>query len=282
VSTGPKTEQGKAVVRYNARTHGILSPSPVIPGVEREEDWVAYRDGIFDELQPHGQLELTLAERAALSFWRMGRVTRFEVAAIVGEIRFREGQRSRSKQSNPVQEWINWLVKQLGTVQLLSTTGEMEVVIPQHAVEVIEAACAVTGHDPHDPESALARANPQWLTQHSWLAKDLHAIIASIIKPVSDSGDNPIAVLGELLRTEVARVRADLEQRQREQREQRDRDSWQALLPSDSLTQRVARYEAHLARQAFQALHELEALQARRQGHSAPLARLDVSGDLQP
>jgi hypothetical protein len=40
--------------------------------------------------------------------------------------------------------------------------------------------------------------------------------------------------------------------------------------------QRVSRYEAHLSRQMYQALHELEALQTRRGGKAAPLARLDV------
>ncbi len=38
------------------------------------------------------------------------------------------------------------------------------------------------------------------------------------------------------------------------------------------------RYEAHLHRQLLQTMHELEALQARRQGHATPLARLDVAG----
>jgi hypothetical protein len=37
-------------------------------------------------------------------------------------------------------------------------------------------------------------------------------------------------------------------------------------------------YEAHLSRLLFKALHELEALQVRRSGGSAPLGRLDVNG----
>ena len=40
----------------------------------------------------------------------------------------------------------------------------------------------------------------------------------------------------------------------------------------------VARYEAHLSRGLYKALHELEALQVRRLGGSAPLARPDVDG----
>ena len=50
------------------------------------------------------------------------------------------------------------------------------------------------------------------------------------------------------------------------------------ILPSEEDLQKVARYEAHLSRQMYQALHELEALQKRRSGGSAPLARVDVQG----
>jgi hypothetical protein len=40
--------------------------------------------------------------------------------------------------------------------------------------------------------------------------------------------------------------------------------------------QTISRYEAHLSREMYKALHELEALQTRRDGKAAPLARLDV------
>jgi hypothetical protein len=53
--------------------------------------------------------------------------------------------------------------------------------------------------------------------------------------------------------------------------EHRDR-----ILPEERDLQLIARYEAHLSRQMYQALHELEALQARRGGKAAPLARVDV------
>jgi hypothetical protein len=48
------------------------------------------------------------------------------------------------------------------------------------------------------------------------------------------------------------------------------------ILPGEEDLQKIARYEAHLSRQMYQALHELEALQKRRSGTEAPLARVDV------
>jgi len=48
------------------------------------------------------------------------------------------------------------------------------------------------------------------------------------------------------------------------------------LLPHPVDIDKVVRYEAHLSRQLYQALHELEAMRAARRGQAAPLLRVDV------
>jgi selenocysteine lyase/cysteine desulfurase len=51
------------------------------------------------------------------------------------------------------------------------------------------------------------------------------------------------------------------------------------ILPDDKVLEKISRYEAHLSRQLYQALHELENLQKyRTTGEGTPLARLDVQG----
>src|SRR5918997_1991582 len=80
---GPVTQEGKEVVRWNAARHGIRSPAPVVPGVEKAEDWEEHRGGVLESLSPEGHLELVLAERVALLSWRLHRVTRYETEAIV-------------------------------------------------------------------------------------------------------------------------------------------------------------------------------------------------------
>ena len=79
---GPKTQAGKDVARWNATRHGIRSPAPVVPGLEKAEDWEAHRDGVLENLSPEGHLELVLAERVALLSWRLHRVTRYETESI--------------------------------------------------------------------------------------------------------------------------------------------------------------------------------------------------------
>jgi hypothetical protein len=62
---GPATLESKEVMRWNATRHGIRSPIPVVPGVDKKEDWEEHRAGVLESLSPFGQLELVLAERVA-------------------------------------------------------------------------------------------------------------------------------------------------------------------------------------------------------------------------
>src|SRR2546428_6547341 len=50
------------------------------------------------------------------------------------------------------------------------------------------------------------------------------------------------------------------------------------LLPHPLDIDKIIRYEAHLSRQFYQALHELEALRAARCGQPTPLVRVGVQG----
>lgn len=78
---GPETQEGKGVVRRNATRHGISSPAPVVPGLEKSEDREEHRGGILQNLSPVGHLEATLAERTAMLSWRSHRVARYETEA---------------------------------------------------------------------------------------------------------------------------------------------------------------------------------------------------------
>jgi hypothetical protein len=51
------------------------------------------------------------------------------------------------------------------------------------------------------------------------------------------------------------------------------------ILPDDKTLEKISRYEAHLSRQLYQALHELENLRKHRTtGEDMPLAPLGVQG----
>src|SRR5262245_49762634 len=83
---GPKTDAGKAASSRNALRHGLLSESPLAAPYESADEWHAHRQAVVEDLQPTGQAEACLAERAALLLWRLRRVAHAEVAAIEGRL----------------------------------------------------------------------------------------------------------------------------------------------------------------------------------------------------
>jgi hypothetical protein len=82
--------------------------------------------------------------------------------------------------------------------------------------------------------------------------------------------------LFELVHTEARYEVVRLEGAAEEVRAQILKKRRERVLPDQADLQRISRYEAHLSRQMYQALHELEALQTRRGGNAVPLARVDV------
>ena len=66
---GPASQEGKEIVRCNADRHGIRSRAPVVPGIEKKEDWKVHAEGVLESLKPVGHLETVLAERVALLSW---------------------------------------------------------------------------------------------------------------------------------------------------------------------------------------------------------------------
>ena len=74
-STGPRTEEGKAVVSQNALKHGLCAEKAVIAG-EDVGEFEFYRDELLGELSPAGAVESVLAERVVNLSWRLRRAER--------------------------------------------------------------------------------------------------------------------------------------------------------------------------------------------------------------
>ena len=72
---GVKTDEGKNVVRFNARKHGILGSLVA----EYEGDFYNnYLDQLFDEFQPVSIIENILVERIALHYLKLFRLAKAE------------------------------------------------------------------------------------------------------------------------------------------------------------------------------------------------------------
>jgi len=88
LSTGPMSEEGKAVVSRNAVKHGIFAKDLVINAGDGREDALEYHELLEDlkkDLAPAGRMERLLVEKIAVNYWRLRRLVRHET----GEIRER-------------------------------------------------------------------------------------------------------------------------------------------------------------------------------------------------
>jgi hypothetical protein len=80
-STGPVTEVGKAVAKYNALRHGMTAESAVLP----YEDHLAYamlREALLSHYAPANVAEEMLVDVVANSYWRLLRARRVETSTM--------------------------------------------------------------------------------------------------------------------------------------------------------------------------------------------------------
>jgi hypothetical protein len=86
---GVKTEEGKAIAKYNALKHGLLAKEVVVTvgeGAENPEEFKALLDDLQTQLAPSGILEVILVEKVAVAYWRLRRAYIYEVGVIRSEL----------------------------------------------------------------------------------------------------------------------------------------------------------------------------------------------------
>jgi hypothetical protein len=288
---GPATQEGKEVVKWNATRHGIRSPAPVVPGVEKKADWEEHRDGILESLQPEGHLELVLADRVALLSWRLRRVIRFETESIAlsqervdddlaMERRFESGLehpeavRGNAKSDEQDYKLLKRFAKMKDDKRLSFIDAD---IIIWGAMECADKVAEGEA----DPEELLESISvpglpdsDSWEGYENWTAGLVRAVIEAVA-PATD--EEPEELLEAAIRSAQWKAERSKLEAEKVERDLRNM-ARERLLPDETTLQKVARYEAHLSRLFHKALHELEALQVRRTGGAAPLARLDVDG----
>ena len=288
---GPVTQEGKEVVRWNATQHGIRSPAPVVPGVEKKADWEEHRDGMLQSLQPEGHLELVLAERAALLAWRLHRVIRYETESIAlfqekaeddlaKERRFDSGPdhpeavRGNAKSDEQDYKLLKRFPKIKDDERLTSIDAD---IIIWGAMECADKV-AEGEVDPEELlESVSVAGLPDsdfWEGYEGWTAGLVRAVIEAVARATDEEPEELLEAATRDARFKTERTKLEAEKVERDLRNM----ARERLLPDEKTLEKVARYVAHLSRGLYKAMHELEALQARRTGGAAPLARLDVDG----
>jgi hypothetical protein len=307
---GPKTEAGKIVAAQNSTKHGILSPKPVVLAFESDYSWRTHRQSVLDSLDPQDGIEQILAERVAFNSWRLNRVIVYETETIadaqeniVPEMRKKAEKypplyageyadldaASKAQEKRAVYEDLVGLLRE--EIDELSSRHTMAWVsweAPYYAVEFAESQKAgedfdYDGLNDHAisqiaddletrfnerlgdaalPPVAELREALKWLATAAGIEDDEHYT-------AYESLMEEICTVAEQHRDQAESTAEDAS---RELLSQRRRE----ILPSEEKLKTISRYEAHLSREMYKALHELEAMKARGRGETTPLARVDV------
>ena len=323
---GPKTDEGKALVGQNAVRHGAMSLT--VPPAELAAYGV-HLAGVLASLAPVGYLEERLAERVAMSLWRMRRLELWEAATLnqaqakalraiavsdvfdraadpdtpaaalsPAELRLAlkalELHEEEVRVENPDamrkvaadRRARGELLRGLENLKTPATPRAFKEILTNdgavcdlvyglidrlRARGVENAAISVAmGAEPE--------ADP--LDLCDWSAHDL-AGIWNLTHETCEKGDQDHETPGWFARLEgfdQTRKADRLEELAARAQELADQGHGLSLVPSDADQARFQRYDAHLERTLYKALHELEAMQERRAGGATPLARVEVHG----
>ncbi len=288
---GPRTAAGKAVARLNRVAHGMDASTPVIPS-ESTAEWEAHRAGIAEALAATNALEAELVDRIALLLWRLRRVVRYETAVVAIE---QESVVEAIVTESDPDDLLALLSERKETFAERLAANGRALAVASHRLQVLDGWN--NQEDDWDLASVDVVALLEAVAEQGEI--DLRRVrFAGVPKGVDidafegwtvDAVQQSLDVIARSARTDLAdllaeaREATDEEVRSlttvRERLMQRmDRLRTQRILPDNATLEKITRYESHLHRQLLNTLHELEALQARRQGAISPLARIDVAG----
>lgn len=292
VSTGPRTAEGKSIVAKNAVRHGLTAAAPVIAGLESEEDWRHFREGLLADLDPQGCLEEALAERVALSFWRLQRVARYEAAVIdigqedVGDRfkRLREKLKVGIEKRDIAHGRAEASKQKIAFVRSLPNLVDDAKVEGADVFELFETIWNLTAGRLPAPAPGFAKAMGLPPEAHKdtwewagWTAGLVRQVVKKLAVKVKASPEDLFAHCQgwdaeiEHQHQERFRENQDLVEdltcrlRNAESRLRRKR-----VLPDEATLAKIAKYEGHLGKQMSQALHELQRIQESRRGGFVP------------
>ena len=264
-STGPKTEEGKAIAKLNAIRHGILSEAVLITkgdGLERKETYLAFYNGLRDYFQPQGTMEDTLVEHIVVTLWRKRRVLRFELGCLRQQL---DDHRQIAEASEDEDD-------------------DYASHIPKTACERLAAAKKQLAHHQQEKQSLQEDYDilsdeevGNWADSYFKVAERKN-FEAEEPKQVRDwlkgQGLTEDQIRQELIQAEeaaIAEAQAEIKALEPQVELELERAALLASLPAQGWQlDKIIRYEASLDRQLYKAINQLERLQRRRKGEDVP------------
>jgi hypothetical protein len=299
-----KTLQNKRML--SALKHGVTAG--ILP--DERKAWQRHLEAVRAELQPVGPVEEALTERVALALWRLRRVAAWEAGLLADardHARVTHGLGDYLLPDSPPDHL------QAAAVNLLRQTMKHWPITPlAKSFEVAEVARGYVASEREriaDLERALAALDDP--AQLATLDDDTVGMAGIALIDALDEQEKAVlaarwgiepeeieeielaaedfSILLEIVGIERARTVLEHELRATRQNvalveqalaayHQATAERQARARPDLDELGKLQRYEAHLERMLYRALHELEALQARRRGEAAPLGRIEVYG----
>jgi hypothetical protein len=279
VRGGPQTPEGKEAARWNATRHGISSPSPVVPGLETQEDWQEYREAIMEHYSPSGPVMCELAERVALLTWRLRRVTRYEAEAIaISQEQVEDDFHSRESfgasmrgegiaaTTHPVDiRFEAAYTRRTDRAFRRFPQEKPDKVLRAEAAGAIVFGAYLAAKKARGGELDLDNLDLPGITDDDDIyelpamkVEDVRGCIEAFATAASVDPDELFEAAAYEAGCEARGAAFKKEDMERDlSRKERER-----ILPDGDTLQKIARYEAHLSRQLYQALHALEVLRS--------------------
>jgi hypothetical protein len=292
-STGPRTTPGKLAVAGNGVAHGIYAFCPVVAGFESPQEWDGFRTEMMASFAPVGMLETTLAERLTLGAWRLRRVARYETEQIRSEqeaAKEHVGREIHFKTTGYADEienvaWrIKWFERLLGITQLLMEGNDAAQVDTRdakdllHYLESKEEETYAEAHEYDQPEEDFEKSE-QPEDPERWTVGSLRERVEVLAENLGMGDDYLPSLRGEINQAGMEALNSVKLAKRRLKEYRREH-----LLSDESALAKVMRYESHLSRLFHRDLHELQRLQAMRQGQrvAVPMAiDVDVASGLE-
>ena len=295
-STGPRTVRGKRIVARNAIKHGFLAREAVITageGKETLEEFQSLIDGLGEYYAPVGVVEELLVQTVATCWWRKARVLRAEN----GEIRRRLDTVAVDldlRNSDKVNLDLTLTHLDVDLFRAENQADE-EVSTRERWLAIQAAQSNLRGHHSGVTYlSALLKKAKSEIASEGYISEktrmgiveafcfwdSLFALTCSNAGPKAAKVEGqPLAIVEdkESRKKLVAFIderldRISLFKKYTLEREKLNRDSETRSfsLPPAVATDKLLRYEAHLDRQLYRAMDQLERVQRQRRGDNVP------------
>ena len=299
-STGPRTERGKHHVSRNASKHGFLARQVVISlgdGTENLKEYIDFAEKLSEHYAPFGVVEELLVQNILTYWWRKARVLRAENGEIRKRLDMLTVDRTmrnsdKANQDLKLQDELACFRAQCQADPATSPTPKLSAMLDQ---------CDLRGHS-----QGLAYLRLLLKAAKSDIVSDGH-ISKKIVEKIffafflwdfhfaltcADAGppeekmeyrrseevgdqttgkERPVVVaIAAAIDHRLKRISAFEKYATERETLATDAEARSFSLPPGDATDKLLRYEAHLDKQLYRAMDQLERLQRQRKGEAVP------------